>query len=113
MVCFGEKIWIKLKEVVYEKRGAFKKRCSKRGKKVIGVSKPAEGDQGNGSYGKCFRLNGSGIRIDPWGEKIKWAMVIDPENPLGDLTREEEIRITELEKGIGNTSGVIRKWHQR
>ena len=39
-------------------------------------------------------------------------MVTDPENLFGDLTREEEIRITELEKGIGTSAkfeGVLRQ----
>ena len=101
MVCFGKKIWLKIKEIVYEKKGASGKRSSRRRKKLIGISEPVEGNGNNGSWVRCFSLNGSGIRIDPWWEKIKWDMIIDPENPFGDLTMEDERRIAELVKGMG------------
>ena len=36
---------------------------------------------------------------DFWWEREKWDMVIDPENPWGDLSREEEYRLKALLKG--------------
>ena len=39
-----------------------------------------------------------------WWEKERWAMIIDPENPFRDLTRDEEFRVTELLKGDGDGS---------
>ncbi|MCK4437223.1 hypothetical protein KAU86_04675 [bacterium] len=42
-----------------------------------------------------------GIRVRKWWEKENWAMVTDPENPFGDLTREQKLRVTELLKGRG------------
>jgi len=38
-------------------------------------------------------------RDDLWWEREKWDMVIDPENPWGDLSREEEYRLNALLKG--------------
>ena len=103
LVCFGERIWIKIKEVLREEFLEGKKKDKRGKKKKVNNSSrktpeiPQEEKGGNG----CFSLDGSGIRIKLWWEKENWAMVTDPENLFGDLTREEEIRITELEKGIG------------
>lgn len=114
LVCFGERIWIKIKEVLREESLERKKK-DKRGKKkkVNSSDKTVEAPQSEKSRNGYFPLDGSGIRIKPWWEKEKWAMVTDPENPFGDLTREEEIRITKLVKSGINTKGGIRKWHQR
>ena len=56
-------------------------------------------DQGREIRVTDFSLDG--IRVRKWWEKENWAMVGDPENPFGDLTREQKLRITELLKGRG------------
>ena len=97
MVCFGENIWIKIKEIV--KEGCKEKKNDGRGKKekVNSNNKAVEVPQVNGSKaGSCLL---DGIRVNPWWERESWAMVTDPENPFGDLTREEQFRIAEL-KGM-------------
>ena len=102
LVCFGERIWIKIKEIIKEdslerkkkdKRGK-KKKVNNSSRKTTEISQEEKGRNG------YFSLEGSGIRIKTWWEKENWAKVTDPENPFGDLTKEEEIRITELVKGI-------------
>ncbi len=101
MVCFGERIWIKIKEIIKEDSLERKKK-DKRGKKkkVNSSGKAIETPQSEKSRNGYFSLDGSGIRIKLWWEKGNWAKVTNPENPFGDLTKEEEIRITELVKGI-------------
>ncbi len=101
LVCFGERIWIKIKEVVRE--GCLEgNKKDKRGKKkkVNNGNKAIEIPQSEKNGSGCFSSAGSGIRVKVWWEKENWAMVTDPENPFGDPTREEELRITELVKGI-------------
>lgn len=51
-----------------------------------------------------FSLDGREVRR--WWEKENWAMIIDTENPSGDLTREEEFSVREILKGDG--SGCLR-----
>jgi len=69
-----------------------------RRKKVNRANKPVE--EHRGKKREVGYLSLDGIRIEPWWEGENWTMVTDPENPFGDLTREEELRITELLKGI-------------
>ena len=113
LVCFGKRIWIKIKEVIKEDPLKRKKK-GKRGKKkkVNSSGKAIETAQSEKSRNGYFPLDGGGIRIKLWWEKENWAMVTDPENPFGDLTKEEEIRITELVKGIRKPKAGMRKWHQ-
>ena len=111
LVCFGERIWVKIKEVVRGSCGERKNNARRKKEKAAIGDKARETHQDNGT--RVINSSLDGIRIKRWGEKETWSMITDPENPFGDLTREEEIRITELEKGIGNSKGVIRKWHQR
>ena len=41
-----------------------------------------------------------GIRTNSWWEGENWAMVTDPGNPFGDLTREEGLKVRKILKGI-------------
>ena len=99
LVCFGERIWIKIKEIIKEEPLERKKK-DRRGKKekTNSSNKAIDIPQVNGSKTKSFLLDG--IKVNPWWERESWAMVTDNENPFGDLTREEQLRITELLKGI-------------
>jgi len=67
-------------------------------KKVNRAKKAAEIGQGKKREAGYFPLDG--IRTKLWWKGENWAMVTDPENPFGDLTREEELRITEILKGV-------------
>ena len=98
LVCFGKEIWIKIKEIVRE--GCEEKKNDRRGKKekTNSSNKAIEIPQVNGSKTGSFLLDG--IRVNPWWEKESWAMVPDNENPFGDLTREEQLEIAELLKGM-------------
>jgi hypothetical protein len=60
------------------------------------AKKPVEIDQGKKRGVGYFRLDG--IRTNSWWEGENWTMVSDPENPFRDLTREEELKITEILK---------------
>ena len=114
LICFGERIWIKIKEIIKEDPLERKKK-GKRGKnkKVNSKNKTIETPQSERSPNGHFPLDGSGIRIKLWWEKKNWAMVTDPENPFGDLTKEEEIRIAEMLKGTRvNSKAGMRKWPQ-
>ena len=114
LVCFGKRIWIKIKEIIKEEPLERKKK-DKRGKKkkVNSSGKAIEIPQSERSRNGYFPLDGSGIRIKLWWEKENWAMVTDPENPFGDLTEEEEIRIAEMLKGtMVNSKAGMRKWHR-
>ena len=96
LVCFGKEIWKKIKEIVGE--GCEEKKNDRRGKKekINSSSKAIEIPQVNGSKTGSFLLNG--IKVNPWWGKESWAMVTDNENPFGDLTREEQLRLAELLK---------------
>jgi hypothetical protein len=98
LVCFGEKIWIKIKKIVGER--SKRERSSKRGEKKrvdkgLGSIQGQVSDNGKGRY---FEFDVIGRRR--WWEVEKWAMVADPENLYGDLTRENRVRIAELLKGV-------------
>lgn len=97
LVCFGERAWVRLREAVgrvfLEKR--VKTGC-KRGKAATS-NKEIKTYQDRVSGVVNFPVDGMGIRA--WWGKENWAMVNDPENPFGDLTREEEFRLRELLKG--------------
>jgi hypothetical protein len=96
LVCFGKKTWIKIKEIVRERppdRENYKRRVKEKATRRDKATKRRQ-------CGKC-RVRGfslDGIKIRSWWEKESWAMVTDPENPFGDLTREEQFRIAELKR---------------
>ena len=96
MVCFGERTWVRLKEavggVLLEKR--VKKRHKR--EKAATNNKGIKTYQDRGIRVVNFPVDGIGIRA--WWEKENWARVTDPENPFGDLTREEEFRLRDLLK---------------
>lgn len=100
LVCFSEETWIRLREVL--KKPALEKKSSTRCKKEKAATndRANKADQGREVRGTSFSLDG--IRIRKWWERENWAMVTDPENPLGDLTREEEFKLREILKGDGN-----------
>ena len=114
LICFGERIWIKIKEIIKEEPLERKKK-DKRGKKkkINSGGKAIEIPQSEKSRNGYFPLDGNDIRIKLWWEKENWAMVTDPENPFGDLTEDEEIRIAEMLKGtMVNSKAGMRKWHR-
>ncbi|MFQ5456818.1 MAG: hypothetical protein ACE5EA_11585 [Nitrospirota bacterium] len=76
----------------------MEKKNNGRGKKVNTVNKAIETPEGEEI--PLGYLSLEGIRVKPWWKIEHWAMVTDPENPFGDLTREEELRITEILKGM-------------
>jgi hypothetical protein len=97
LVCFGEKTWIRLKKVKGSK-------CSGTGKKgyyqkARGIKRPVNVSKGKERETGYFRIDG--IRVSSWWKREKWDMVTDPENPFGDITREEERKVREILKGIG------------
>ncbi|MCK4326693.1 hypothetical protein KAW55_08065 [bacterium] len=99
LVCFGERTWIRLREVL-KKAPLEKKSITRRKKeKEPTGAKAIKAHEDRGRRAVRFPLDG--IRIRKWWEKENWAMVTDPENPFGDLTREQNLRIAELLKGRG------------
>ena len=96
LVCFGERTWVRLKEAV---GGVLlEKRVRKRRKreKAATSNKGIKTYQDRGIRVVNFPVDGIGIRA--WWEKENWALVTDPENLFGDLTREEEFRLRDLLK---------------
>ena len=100
LVCFSGKAWIGLREVV--KKPSLEKKSSKRCKeeKVSTKNRVHKAEEGGEIRGTDFSLDGREVRR--WWEKENWAMIIDTENPFGDLTRDEEFRVTEVLKGDGD-----------
>ncbi len=99
LVCFGESTWIGLREAL-RKPVLGKKSITRRKKEKAATNDRANKvDQGREIKVVDFSLDG--IRVRKWWEKENWAMVTDPENPFGDLTREQKLRVTELLKGRG------------
>ena len=117
LVCFGERTWIRLEEVVKKPRLQREQYCSEAAlplavfhrKEKSGTRRKKEKAAGNdrankrspGREIKVVDFSLDGIRVRKWWEKENWAMVTDPENPFGDLTREQKLRVTELLKGRG------------
>ena len=98
LLCFGKKEWVEIRKIVGEKRKR-RKSFKRRGKKKI-ESRPGNVRtevNGNGRA-RYFEFDIIGRRR--WWEAEKWVMVADPENPYGDTTREEQIRVNELLKGM-------------
>jgi len=101
LVCFGKETWIKIKETLKESfLERRKERSKRRKKKIASNNKRIETSPDKREEQISFSLDD--IRISPRGEKERWTGVIDPENPFGDLTKEEEFRLRELLKGDWN-----------
>jgi len=96
LVCFGEKAWISLKKVKESKSSG----TGKKGyyQKARGTKRPVTVSKGKEREAGYFRIDG--IRVSSWWKREKWDMVTDPENPFGDITREEELKVREILKGI-------------
>ena len=101
LVCFDRRAWIGLRKVLESSCLERKSNARRKKNKISNRNK----DRDVQIYQSREREDGyfslDGIRIEPWWERENWAMVTDPENPFGELTREEELRITELLKGDG------------
>ena len=68
------------------------RREAKKGKEALKVDPGKKGEVGYSILGN--------IRTTTWWEGENWAMVTDPENPFGDLTREEEVKVRKILNGI-------------
>jgi len=100
LVYFEKSTWIGPREA--SRKPALEKKSSawrKKEKESTGT-KAIKTHEDRGRRAVSFPSDG--IRIRRWPERENWAMVTDPENPFGDLTREEEFRLRELLKGHGN-----------
>jgi len=100
LVCFGESTWIGLREDLREPALEKKNSARRKKEKESTGAKAIKTHEDRGRRAVSFPLDG--IRIRRWRERENLAMVTDPENPFGDLTREEELRLRELLKGHGN-----------
>ena len=98
LVCFGEKTKIRLKQIIENASlGKRRKKCSRKAKEFQNPHKIKihTGKKRDGGY---FRIDG--IRVSSWWERENWAMITDPENPFGDITREDELKVKEILKGM-------------
>jgi hypothetical protein len=117
LVCFGKETWIRIKEVLKEgfltrgkgnkkEKGKDEKRKNKRrGKKISGGNNkeceacPQGIEISQPERERQIYFSSDDIRISPRGEKERWAGVTDMENPFGDLTKEDKLKVVELLKG--------------
>jgi hypothetical protein len=87
---------MRLKKVVgspsSEKGDKASRREAKEARKALKVDPGKKGEVGYSILG--------GIRTTTWWEGENWAMVTDPGNPFGDLTREEGLIVRKILNGI-------------
>ena len=95
LVCFGRETWLRLK-------GFLDKRSLKR--QGRGYCKKGKGKNGAAetAWVKESQIGDllDGARVKAWWERENWAMVTESENPSGDLTREAQLRVSRLLKGM-------------
>jgi hypothetical protein len=96
IVCFGESTWMRLKKVVGSPSAVKGDKAGRREAKE--VKKALKADPGKKGEVGYFILGG--IRTSTWWEGENWAMVTDPGNPFGDLTREEGLKVREILKRV-------------